>query len=323
MTDRFVLDEWSWSKAARAERDVLSDAVHQLLDRLDVARERNEGVVRHQDYLETSLGDGLQLHSVLYEGDCSLKLDHDLELRLSLALERVDDFDDSQLTEYEAEFCGNIQFAPGVAWAHTCCSAQHQVAVLPLPLGGVPGGRVPVVVNGVAKEIAFVTEEPQHLHFFRSVIELENADEAMFECLAPSAFPALEWADDVWGGLGDFSRPYINVRRELVRYLGGLNDHAARCFHEHQAGDPRQLHQVLRNRVGTGTSDENGKTKKNRRSKRDRTRRHRGKDKVFWWHVKLRQQLDRIYFLYEPSTAESPLPEQGRIVVGRFKDHCI
>ena len=172
-------------------------------------------------------------------------------------------------------------------------------------------------------EIFFVTEECEHVDFFRSVITLENADEAMFGCLARSAFPALEWADNVWHGLGDFSRPYIDVRDELVRYLGGLSDHGAACFHKHRAGDPRYLPLVLSAQIGTKTSDENGHTKKHRPSKRDRIRRHRGTNKVFWWHVKLRPHVDRIYFLYEPPSMSPLLPEHGRIVVGLFKNHCI
>ena len=44
MTARFVLDEWSWGAASGADAEVLSNAVYQLLERLDVARERNEGV---------------------------------------------------------------------------------------------------------------------------------------------------------------------------------------------------------------------------------------------------------------------------------------
>ena len=182
-------------------------------------------------------------------------------------------------------------------------------------------GRVPVVVAGNATEIAFVTEESHHVDFFRSVIRLENADEVSFERLARSAFPALDWAEDVWRGLGDFSRPYIAVRDELVRYLGGLSDHGAMCFHEHGASDPQNLPQILSARVGTQISDENGSTKSYLPSKRDRTRRHCGTDKVFWWHVKLRPDLDRIHFLYEPPSVGSP--EVGRIVVGLFKYHCI
>lgn len=43
----------------------------------------------------------------------------------------------------------------------------------------------------------------------------------------------------------------------------------------------------------------------------------------FWWHVKLRPHIDRIHFLYEPPRAGSTERDEGRIVVGLFKDHCI
>ena len=140
----------------------------------------------------------------------------------------------------------------------------------------------------------------------------------MFKNLARSAFPALEWSDNVWDGLGSFNRPYVNVRQELVCYLGGLNDHGAACFHEHRAGDPRHLANVLSAKVGAETADENGYTKSYRPSERDRTRTHRGTNKVFWWHVKLQPNVDRIYFLHESATPGADLPEHGRIVVGLF-----
>ena len=323
MSVRFVLDESSWGAATGTDTGVLSDAIQHLIARLDTARERNEGVAMHSDYYSTDLGEGVQLFAVLFEPSCSLQLDHDLAQRLILALDQISDFDDAGLVEYDAEFDGRVRFAPGTAWAHGCCLQRRHIAVLPLPLDAVPRGRLPVTVAGATTEIFFVAEEAQHVDFFRAVIALENADEAMFEHLARSAFPALEWADNIWRGLGHFSRPYVEIRAELVRSLGGLSDHGAECFDEYRARDPRQLQQILSAHVGAETSDENGLTKKHRPSKRDRTRWHRGTDKVFWWHAKLRPNVDRIHFLYEPPTATSPVPENGRIVVGLFKDHCI
>ena len=76
-------------------------------------------------------------------------------------------------------------------------------------------------------------------------------------------------------------------------------------------------------KIGSETSDENGFTKRHRPSQRDRTRSHQGTNKVFWWHVKMQPHVDRIYFLYEPQSANSRLHEPGHIVVGLFKDHCI
>ena len=140
--------------------------------------------------------------------------------------------------------------------------------------------------------------------------------------LAGSAFPALAWADNVWRGLRRFSRPYIAVRDELVRYLGGLSDHGAACFAEF-AADPNTLADVLSARIGASTSDENGDTKRHPPSRRDRTRRHRGINKVFWWHVKLQPHVDRIHFRWEPPSAPRAEPREGLIVVGLFKHHCV
>ena len=325
MKARFVLDESSWAGATRAwSAGVLTDAIERLLERLDVARDRGEGVVKHADYYQTDLGDGVQLFSLLwFEPGCPVRLDRDLALRLSLTLDRAYVFDDSRLIEYDAAFDGQVRFAPGVGWAHASCREGRHVAVFPLPLAEVPVGKVPVTVADATMDVFFVAEESQHVDFFRSVIALENADKAKFERLAQSAFPALDWADNVWRGLRDLSRPYIEVRGELVRCLGGLSDHGAACFHEFRAGDPRQLARVLSAKVGAETSDEDGTTKRYRLSKRDRTRRHRGIDKVFWWHIKLQPYVDRIHFLYEPPSASLAGPSESHIVVGLFKDHCV
>ncbi len=324
MNVRFVLDESSWDGATVTEpAGALADAIGQLLDRLDVARNRGEGVVKHPDYYRTDLGDGVQLYSVLFERDCPVHVDHDLKQRLYVALDRTENFNDSQLTQYDAVIDGTVRFAPGVAWAHTSCLDGVQVAVFHLPLGEAPVGKIPVTVGNDTLEIFFVATETEHVDFFRSIITLENADRATFESVAQSAFPALEWADNVWRGLRDFSRPYIEVREELVLLLGGLNDHGAACFNEFRTGDPRQLAGVLSARVGAEVSDEDGATRQFAPARRDRTRRHRSIDKVFWWHVKLRPHVDRIHFLYEQPSEGLAGSSEGRIVVGLFRDHCV
>ena len=323
MTARFVLEESSWAAATQADLGVLSEAIHKLLDRLDVVRARDEGVVKHEYYYEMELGGGVRLFSVLFEPDCLVQLDRDLTQRLALALDQVNQFEDAGLPGYDAEFEGRVRFSPGAVWAHARCSAGRQIAALPLPLGHLADGRIAVTIADATVEIFFVVEEAHHASFFREVIALENADEAMFQRLAPSAFPALEWADRLWSGLRDFSRPYVAVRNELILCLGGLNDHGAKSFHQYLAEGPDVLPQVLSARVGAETSDENGVTKRHKPSERDRTRPHIGVNKVFWWHVKLQPHVDRVYFLYEPPSMNPPISEPGRIVVGRFKDHCV
>ena len=87
MTVRFVLDESSWDAATGADASVLSNAIEQMLERLDTARERNEGVTKHPDFYETHLGDGVHLYSALFEPSCPVQLDRDLAERLRLALD--------------------------------------------------------------------------------------------------------------------------------------------------------------------------------------------------------------------------------------------
>ena len=324
MTERFVLDESSWAEATEANLvGELANAIECLLERLDVARGRDEPVVKYKYFYDTDLGDGVRLYASLFDPCCPLRLDRDLTNRLIIALDRAKAFDDSRLHQEIAEFHGDVWLAPGVVWAHTSCLEGRYVAVLPLPIQDVPVGQVPVTVDDATLKIVFVKEESQHVAFFRSLISLEDADETQFKRLAPSAFPALDWADDVWSGLGDFSCPYIEIRDKLVKCLGGLSDHGAACFDTLHAGDPRHLTRVLSARIGAQTSDENGATKRFNRSRQERSRRHRGINKVFWWHIKLQPHVDRIHFLYEPSPGRRPRPRESRIVVGLFKDHCI
>ena len=323
MTARFVLDESSWETAAEADLRVLSEAIHQFLDRLDVTRVRNESVVKHADYVFTDLGQGVHLYAVLFERDCHLQLDRDLAHRLFISLDQIDQFDDSGLPEYNAFFAGRTQFAPGAVWAHASCLKGHHVAVLPLPLRDALQGRIQVTVAGDMNDVFFVVKESHHLEFFRALISLENANPAEFEDLAGSAFPALEWADRVWSGLRHFSRPYVDVRNELVRGLSGLSDYGAESFCTYRQSRPDHLPSVLSAKIGFATSDENGRTKSHTPARLDRTRRHCGTDKVFWWHVKLQLHVDRIYFRYESPAANPPIPHPGRIVVGVFKHHCV
>jgi len=222
----------------------------------------------------------------------------------------------------QARLGGEVQFAPGLVWAHTSCREGHHVAVLPLPLAEVPVGQVAVTVDGAALKVFFVVEESQYVDFFRGVIALEKGDEGTFKRLARSGFPAFGWADNVWRGFRRFSRPYIAVRDELVRYLSGPSDHGAACFAEF-AHDPYTLADVLSARIGASTSDENGDTKRHPPSRQDRTRRRRGIDKVSWWHVKLQLHVDRIHFRWEPPSAPSAELREGLIVAGLFKDLCV
>lgn len=316
MTVRFVLDESSWQTTSTCA-DLLPAAVEALVHRMEIAAERAELVSRHSGFYETDLGHALKLFSVLFELDCPLKLDRDLGERLRLALDRTGSFDDAELSSYDAFFAGSLRLAPGVAWAHARHGQRHAVAVLPLQLDFGVRGQLAVSVEGTIWQLHFVTSDEEHLEFFRNVFKIETTPSSSFEEVARSAFPELSWADDVWSGLNDFSKPYRDIRADLVDHLSVLNDHAATLFSELLAASADEIGKRLK-ALGAEASDENGETKKYAPSRRDHTRRFEGVEITFWWHTKIQPHVDRIYFTYQSRGVRSG----GRIVVGIFKDHC-
>lgn len=316
MSVRFVIDESSWMNATE-HAEGLSHAVDRLLERLDVARERREQVVKHPYIYEVEVGGGHLLYSMLFDPDYASPLERDLAMLLQLALDRSTTLDDSELSSYEATIAGSSRLAPAVAWAHEQRGQGRAVGVLPLPLDqGLQGERA-VSVDGVTHRLHFVTTEEEHRAFFRDAIEVEDAGEGHFQALAGSAFPTLGWADGVWRGLGDFSKPYRDLRGVLVVHLGVLDDHGAELFATWQSTDAGQIGKYL-DAHGAEASDENGRAKQNKAAEKDRTRRYGGRDRVFWWHTKIRPYVDRIHFLHVPHDP----PPHGHIVVGIFKKHC-
>jgi hypothetical protein len=313
---RFVIDESSWMNATEYA-DAVPDAVDALLERLDVARERREQLAKHPDIYEADIGGGHKLYSVLFDLECPLPLERDVVALLRLALDRSGTLDDAGLSSYDVTIAGSSRLAPAVAWAHAQRSENRAVAVLSLPLDHSPQGECEVVVAGLARQLHFVTSEKQHRAFFRDVIRVEEAAEDDFEALAPSAFPTLGWADGVWRGLGDFGKPYRDLRDVLVVHLGVLDDYGAELFTTWQSTDFRQIGPRL-SALGAEASDENGRTKQYKAAEKDRTRRYQGREYVFWWHTKLQRHEDRIHFLHIPGNP----PPHGRIVIGIFNKHC-
>lgn len=220
MTPRFVLDEWSWRTLSAQDISVLSNAISQFLERLDTARERREIVFKHEDfYLSISCGNLEGLRDP-YSPITSKQFDRDLIVRLQIALDRIEDFDDTLCIDFDVELEGSSHYSPGMAWAHARCLQEQHVAILPLFGTEIPSGKVTVEVNGKSVDMTFVTDEQQHVEFFRSLICLENADEMILNHwhhlhfqiwtgsakygrgLKTSAFPTLKFVAisfDIWG----------------------------------------------------------------------------------------------------------------------------
>lgn len=307
---RFVIDESSWEEVETLDALTVESVFDSLLDRIETARDRAEPVVRSSYLYEFAAGPTLRIHQLLFQSDI---LEHDLRLQISVALSKMDCWDETEdPNELDVILEGISLTSPSIAWAHQQVVERRALACLPLRSAR-RTGALSVEVGGHARPLHFVTNEAQHRAFFRDAIQLENADERLFADLASSAFPDLYWADGVWQGLGSFSRPFIACRDSLIEHLSVLDDHGARIFHEHQASNPQEIERRLK-ASGVEASDENGRTKSNSKACQNRTRNFEGQGRTFFWHTKLQPQCDRIHFLYDP--------KNDRIVIGLFTKHC-
>lgn len=301
---RFVIDETSWNLEG-VQTDLAEEALSALLERLETARDRDEEVRLYEGFYDFD-GVSPQPFEVLF-GDTGIIADRDLRTRVQRALDRLKVWTNEH--ELDVEIDGSALLAPSIAYVHAEVGSRHAVACLPLRTAG-RVGVIEVAVNGRAESVRFVTEEPEHRAFFRNAIQIENADHKTFQTLAASAFPDLRWADCVWRGLGDFSKPFHDLRAEITRHLGVLDDHGATICRDRNRSDWAAHF----GSYGVEATGENGKTMANTKAREDRTRTWEGVKHVFWWHTKLLPDRDRIHFIYDKSNS--------CIVVGIFKKHC-
>lgn len=307
----FVVDEAGW-RLEGIEPDEISTILHSFAARLDVIESRNEEAKTSREIYEFNVTTEYSVYQLLFE-NTPLMSDHDFKQRLQRSLDRLPYWDeDIDPPAYDVLVEGTEILAPSIAYAHEQTGAGTAVACLPLSSAG-RRGPVSVKVSEAELSIHFVTDEHEHRSFFRNAVEIEDVDRHRFEALASSAFPDLVWADNIWGGLNSFSKPFRDIRSDVVTHLAVLDDHGAQVFIQNLGQHPNQIGPRL-SASGAEASDENGRTKANAEARRSRTRTYMGTEHVFWWHTKLQPHEDRIHFLFD-SVA-------NHIVIGIFTKHC-
>lgn len=305
--------------------EFIADIIDRFLDRIDMARQRNEQVMRSgRDIWDSPVNEDLTFYDLIYGDNPSQSaiVDPDRTRRLMIAIDRVAIWDDDPellklVGTLEVDVAGKQVFAPSLGLALACRAVPRVVGCLNFQSSG-RAGALEVTAEDHVHPLHFVIDEDTHVQMFRDAIVLEDMDERAFESSAPSAFPGIQWVDGVWRGLGKFKRPYLEHREVLIKHLGVLSDEAARLFDELSATHPEQIAGNL-GALGVDASDENGRTKRNAEARKDRTREFRGQDHVFWWHTKLRRNIDRIHFKWLRDDDDG---RPGEIVVGVFIDHC-
>ncbi|WP_158625854.1 hypothetical protein [Corallococcus carmarthensis] len=309
---RFVLDDAAWSPAELSKQD-LEESLDSLTDRLQVIRERSEGVSLYDGIWDIALVGPDTLTSLLYDAANPRNLHRDVRRRLSRQIDQISNhtFGDKSLPEFTAMIAGKPLLAPSAVYAWKNIEHNKNIAcVTPRSSGRI--GALPVsLTEGPLLDVHYVNNNSSHLSFFRSLISAENADGTTFAQFAKSAFPALHFAENAWRGLRDLSRPFRERREEITHHLSVLNDHGARIFalQEHRHIE-KEFHAL-----GISISTETKETIDDNYYCSFRKMEYASEILVFDWHTKIEPHIDRIHI--HPGTKSS----EGRVIIGIFTRH--
>jgi hypothetical protein len=225
---RFVLEESSWAWDG-SDRDAYIERIERFLDRLDIARERDEPYAASSELLQQQVLGTSDLSDLLWNQDLPLNLPPEVSQRVAALFNSLTYWDEEvDWPAIEVSINGRMVVSPSTALAHTRVSEGAAAACIPLP--GTFRGRCEVLVDGRSAQVHFVVDEPSHREFFRDAFDVERPNEAKLEELARHAYPDLFFLDEVWGEIRHFEGGYARVRDSLHRLLAVLDDYGAWVF---------------------------------------------------------------------------------------------
>jgi len=324
---RFVLEESSWAWDGN-DRVAYIERIEQLLDRLDVARERDEPYAASSELLRQQVLGTSELSDLLWNQDLPLNLPPEVSQRVAALFNSLAYWDDeTNWPAIEMSINGRTVVSPSTALAHTKVTERFATACIPLP--GTFRGRCEVVVDGRSAQVHFVVDESSHREFFRDAFDVERPNEARLEELARHAYPDLLFLDGVWGELRHFDGGYARVRDALHRLLAVLDDHGAWVFTDKTGrlspNDPLRdkefsksvTDQLIQQRfIGWGfdVAPEKPNVRDDGVCRRARERVLGSRTLYCEWHYKF-GYVNRAHI-------HPPVPEsKGKVIVAIFRDH--
>jgi len=174
----------------------------------------------------------------------------------------------------------------------------------------VPGSYQSVTYEGQRVDIWLINSKHSIELFFRwLIIKTTETPEEMAQ-LSFYAFRQLEFVGGCFDGIKGMTGSYMILVEKIVHDLAYLSDHGTRIFKGSWRDAPAEFAGGAVN-----ISDENGKTKRNNTAKGARSRKYDGKDRHFWWHIKLSPHQNRIHIWPDR------VSEGKSIVVGIFCHH--
>lgn len=229
-------------------------------------------------------------------------------LVLGLLDKCVDIDDDADSLDPSVSVGGHCFESYGIALAHSRLAADEPcaMAVLALAHNGRLGACA-VRCGEVIEAVFFIVDFEDERLFWRAVYDVEDVPEGSFFDLAARAFPKLVFAESLT--FRQFEGQYRDLRGEVVRHLGAINDGWSTSYVE-AAGNA----EVISTRLGIEVSRESSRTRASERLMRSRDIPFEGEVYRCEWHSKLEPHRNRIHFYGEENRVDRPL-------IGIFCEH--
>lgn len=310
---RFVIDETSWHFNELGQSDCI-EKLETMLDLLDKAYEQGHLACYSEELFSTAIWQNKSFYD-LYEPDSPILIPYEVRERIASTFGRLTKWQELDslcpATVNVQIDCRKEEYAPSIAWAHEQTKQDKSNAIACLVFPDIrSAGCFPVTVNNFTEKLWFISDNQNYYSFFRWLITDTTKNPSEMEEFALSAFPAIDFVPDVFNGIKNMSKSYMDIIRPLTKHLGTLSDHGKRIFSESWSNAPTEF-----GSLGIELSDENGRTKRNKKAQKARTININGKDIIFWWHTKLEPDRDRIHF------SPDRIPTGGRLLVGIFCRH--
>ena len=324
----FVINSNEWNFDNWTAEDILG-ALEAVLERVAVAKERNEKVWIGDDFQTKSMLGGKDLWSFLGNEELA-NISQDVKNELAAWMSTVSYYADEEIPPGMMENLdvaidgGTPEQNLDIAWVHHSVRNRNAIACLSLRESGV---KTTVSMLGNV-DVHWVLDEDSVVEFWRDAIDVERDCRSTIERIGPSAFPNLYFQPAVWNGLDDLSDGYVPLRHIIRTYLKGLNDEGCWIFSSGGTDLVRDRsktypvvsvsNKLVIERFGAiqlNVSPEKAGVKSHEASRIAREVVVKGRTLYCEWHGKFEPHQNRIYF-------HPPVPESNnRIVIGIFNRH--
>lgn len=308
---RFSLEEGGFQFLAEAE---VQESLYMLIELLGALREAELPVFFNQDFMELPIGnEGLTLCDLFYDHELSF-LDLEQRQALAAALKNLKAWEDY---EHDPDPVPLPTHKRGLILSKGYGYSREQSKA----------GRAHgcVMLHGLKNsgsfgdpnepEVFALTQVEDMAHFFRFVIDFEEATQLQFASHAPLAYPTLYFHERIWQNVGKLGDQWHEVRPRLREHLSMLNDHFKNVFHRHRGYTEKIIREISAT-SGIKVSLESTQTMKNKKAMKDRDVTI-GREKVRCeWHTKLWSTHGRIHF--HPGNLKVA---SGSLIVAIFCDH--